>query len=81
MLSYCISSHKTCEISPFVEEEDYELYLENFIKLARLNGVIIRSIIYTTDKLQIFVESREHDWYDHIDVRLYDDDGNLQNSL
>lgn len=66
------------EVSPFVDEEHYELYSEKFFAKCREEGVCIQSFIYTPGRIVAFVEDDRLNWDDFVLVQLYEDNGELR---
>ena len=65
------------ETSPFVSMEHNLLFLEEFLRVARINRVLVLDILYVGEKLQIYIEDTRSDWADYCDVTLYDEQGDL----
>ena len=65
------------ETSPFVSMEHNLLFLEEFLRVARINRVLILDILYVGEKLQIYIEDKRKDWVDYCDVTIYDEQGDL----
>ena len=73
-------SSATVEFSPFVDEDHYEFYIEKFLQRAREVNMVIKAIIYTGDRLVIFVESNRPDWDVLVDIQLYGPGSSLNDS-
>lgn len=66
------------EMSPFVDEEHYELYSERFFAKCREEDVCIQSFIYTPGRILAFIEDDRLNWDDLVSVQLYEDNGELR---
>ena len=71
---------RTAEYSPFVNEEHYDIFLEKFLQQAREARILIQAIIYTGDRLVIYVESNRPDWDVLVDIQLYGPGSSLNDS-